>query len=73
MDPPPVVTRSLVFVFRVHRERGMLRGQVVAVADGATRLFDDFDDAMAFVRARVDQRDDPPFEREARSKLAEEE
>jgi hypothetical protein len=51
----------------------MLRGQVVAVADGATRLFDDFDDAMAFIRARVDQRDDPAFEREARSKLAEEE
>ncbi|MGH2669875.1 MAG: hypothetical protein ACRDH5_12315 [bacterium] len=72
MAPPPDVTRSLVFVFRVHRERGMLRGQVVAVADGATRLFDDFDDAMAFVRARLDPRKDPALEGEARSKLAEE-
>lgn len=73
MAQPPDPTPSQTFVIRLHRERGTLRGQVVAVADGATRLFDDFDDAMAFIRARVDQREDPAFEREARSKLADEE
>ena len=60
MAPPPDATRSQTFVIHVQRDRQALRGQVVAVADGATRLFEDLDDAVAFILARIDQREQPP-------------
>ncbi len=53
MAHPPDAPRSQTFVIRVRPDRQALRGQVVAVATGAARLFEDLADAMAFIRAQV--------------------
>ncbi len=53
MAQPPDATRSQTFVIRIQRDRQALRGQVVAVATGAARLFEDLADAMTFIRAQV--------------------
>jgi len=73
MAQSPDTTRSQTFVIRVRRAARALRGQVVEVGTGAARLFDDLADATAFIRARVDQREDSAVECDARSKLAEKE
>jgi len=54
MTDPPHPNRPRAFVIRVHRDRHGLRGQVVAVESGASRLFDDLGDALAFIKAQVD-------------------
>lgn len=42
-------------MIRVHRDREGLRGRVVAVDTGAERLFADLDDAVAFIKAMVNE------------------
>jgi hypothetical protein len=73
MKPPVQTTRSQTFVIRLRRATRALRGQVLEVGTGAARLFDDLADAMAFIRARVDQREDSAVECDPRIKLAEKE
>lgn len=55
MAHPTDTTLSQTFVIRVRRDRQALRGQVVAVATGEARLFEDLADAMAFIRAQVEE------------------
>jgi hypothetical protein len=57
VEPPPDAPRSLAFVIRIRLDRQAMRGQVVDVADGATRLFEDLADAVTFIRARVARRE----------------
>jgi hypothetical protein len=45
---------SQAFVIRLQRTSGDLRGQVVAVATGASRLFKDLPEAMAFIEEIVE-------------------
>ncbi len=59
MDSKPE-HRPMAFVIRVQYDRSSLRGQVVAVATGASRLFDDLPGAMAFIEAQVGEREQWP-------------
>ncbi len=52
MDPL-VGRRPLAFLIRVQRFKEGIRGQVVAVATGVSRLFDNLRDAMAFIEGQV--------------------
>ncbi len=45
--------RPRTFLIRIQRRDGGVRGQVVTVGTGATRLFDDLREAMAFIEARL--------------------
>ena len=42
------------FVIRLQRTSGGVRGQVVAVETGAARLFEDLNDAMAFIEEVIE-------------------
>ncbi len=50
----------MAFVIRVHRAAGGVRGQVVAVATGLARMFDNLRDALAFIETQIDREDPPP-------------
>jgi hypothetical protein len=47
----------MTFVIRLQRASGGLRGQVVSVTTGATRLFEALADAMAFIEAAAQEVD----------------
>jgi len=54
MDPL-VGRRPLAFLIRVQRLKEGVRGQVVVVATGVSRLFGDLRDAMTFIEAQVQE------------------
>lgn len=55
--------RPKAFVVRVQRGGGGVRGQVVAIASGASRLFADLREAIAFIEAQLGERDTPGGDR----------
>lgn len=48
---------TMTFVIRLQRAGGGLRGQVVSVTTGATRLFEGLADAVAFIEAAAREGD----------------
>lgn len=55
MESPAAPREPMAFVLRVERGERGVRGQLVAVRTGQTRLFDDLRDAVAFIEAALEE------------------